>query len=143
MSQEGNDFYITGADAVRKKLGESTTLIKLGTYFNQSSATITIPSEYNPSQLTEDNFILKLTGMPMQSVTAPGAGGDYPGTGGISGADAFYGSKPPIKFTLSYNSTILTVGINGYVIGTAGYKAAARLVADFNVWLVVGGKPTD
>lgn len=33
FEQEGNDFYITGADSVRKKLGRSGTIAGTGAYF--------------------------------------------------------------------------------------------------------------
>lgn len=34
FEQEGNDFYITGADSVRKKLGRTGTIAGVGVYFD-------------------------------------------------------------------------------------------------------------
>lgn len=73
LSQEGNNFYITGADAVRKKLGEGTCVYlgqtKSSGVTGKLTAANTGISNFNPSEYSENNFVFNLVKLYARGVS--------------------------------------------------------------------------
>ena len=67
LSQEGNDFYITGADSVRKKLGEvQRTALSSGRLGYQDGTIHKLTGDASGingyQNFTVDNFVAEITG---------------------------------------------------------------------------------
>lgn len=109
LSQEGNDFFITGADSVRKKLGSQVIDLGTGTSFNVKS--------YDGYQnFTVDNFLIKtFSGSSIKAGTSQAPGEGEQGEGSVS-------------LTKSYNAS--TGKLTCYLTLTAVTRSSLKYTLD-------------
>ena len=113
FEQEGEDFYIVGADAVRKKLGNNTLIGRISKN-SSNSITFNCTSIPNYSKLKSEDFYITNITVLMHIYGGSSGAGNYTitptvsynqATGVLTVNNMFYGSKN-YNYTCIYNAEV-------------------------------------